>query len=130
MMPDIKNNLTIPNHVTQKQQDTDFILGDWSEILQVKCKSNSYDNKNMATTTWVNKGNQFNGDWQPATGRSSRSQPGLKVIYDAVVFCSVNVSVDEGDRIYRTNGTFENVTFVAKHEDHFEIFLNKTEGEI
>jgi hypothetical protein len=112
------------------EDDTDYIIGDWMEILQVHRRINSFGSVGMATESWAQAGVDFNGDWMPASGNTSRLPIGLNIAHDAKVFCSVDIDVLEGDRIYRTDGTFEDVVHVLRYEGHKMILLNKTKGEI
>jgi len=42
-----------------------------------------------------------------------------------VVYSSVDVDVQENDKIQRSDGSFMFINYIRKHEDHWAIYLKK-----
>lgn len=112
--------------------DTILIMEDWDEALQIKRRpaAPSYDSTGEMVDAWVVAGVPFLGDWQPVSGGTMRAEAALKIKSDAVIFAPCGINVVQGDRIYRADLSWEYVNRVIVHEDHFEIYMTKTEGSL
>ena len=110
------------------KQDTLDILQTWGESLVVKRATNSFDSTGKATQTWTEVGTYL-GDWQPVDGSLMRAETGMAVKSTSQVIFPVTANIKEGDRIYRADGSYENVNYCKKYEDHITAFLTKTEKE-
>jgi hypothetical protein len=90
------------------------ILANWTETLEIRRLGGpvafSYDSTGAAVRDEQVIAT-FLGDWQ-----------------DAVVFGPCSLAVQENDRIYRADGTFEYVNYFRNQEDHAEIFLTRVLG--
>jgi len=114
--------------VALAQQDTLDILGKWGETLTVKRRSNTYNASGIATVAWVTVGTIL-GDWQPLPGDATIEEEGLSVKSSSQILTVYNANVLPGDRIYRSDGTYEYVNYIKKHEDHMTIRVSLTAGE-
>lgn len=111
----------------EKCQDTVDILTEWIETLTAFRATNTYDASMMASQSWSSVGS-FAGDWQPVSGHTMREEAGLSVKSDAIIIAPCGTEVDEGDRIYRPDGTCMYVNYVRRYEDHLTIYLTRQEG--
>ena len=117
--------------VTNLCADTVLIMEDWDETLTIKRRVSppSYDSSGERVDAWADV-EDFLGDWQPVSGATMRAEAALKIRSDAVIFGPCGIDVVQGDRIYRADGSWEYVNRVIVHEDHFEIYMTKTEGSL
>lgn len=118
-------------HLADLCADTALIMEDWDETLTIKRRVSppSYDSSGEMVDAWVVV-ESFLGDWQPVSGATMRSEAALKIKTDAVIFGPCGIDVVQGYRIYRADGSFEYVERLISHEDHFEIYMTKTEGSL
>lgn len=110
------------------KEDTSQILTDWGESLIIKRAALAHDDEGKPTQTWATP-STITGEWQPVTGKTERVEVGRKIKSDAQVICAVDENVQEGDRMYRADSTYMIVNYIKKYEDHWTVFLTKTEGE-
>ena len=108
--------------------DTVQLLSVWGESLVVKRATNSFDGTGKATQTWTEVGTYL-GDWQPVSGNTQRIETGMAVKSTSQVIFPVTANIKAGDRVYRADGSYENVNYCKKYEDHITAFLTKTEKE-
>lgn len=106
--------------------DTDGILAVWGEALEVKrpAKTPTATGMTQVWTTVV----AFIGDWQPVSGKTMTREEGRNVKSNSQVFAALGLNVQEGDRIYKADGTFEYVNYILKFEDHLQIMLTVSIG--
>jgi len=109
--------------------DTARILSDWGESLTIKRATVAYGDDGQSTETWNTQGGAVTGEWQPVTGSTERHEAGRQVKTDAQFICLVGQNIMEGDRVYRADESYETVAYIKKYEDHWTVFLTKTEGE-
>lgn len=110
------------------KQDTDDILTDWGETLTVKRASQAYDGTGRVTQTWTEVAD-YTGDWQPVSGEIQRAEAGRQVKSKSQVIVAFDADILAGDRIYRSDDSYEIVNYTKKHEDHMTVFLTDVEGE-
>ena len=108
--------------------DTVQLLSVWGESLVVKRATNSFDSTGKATQTWTEVGTYL-GDWQPVDGSLMRAETGLAVKSDAKIIMPYGVDVLAGDRIYRADGSYENVNYCKVYPDHTTVYLTNVEKE-
>lgn len=107
------------------KHDTSVLLDEWGESLSVARASVSWD-AGKAVTNYPVRGTVV-GDWQPVSGRTVREEEGRAVKSDAQVIIRSDEDIQEGDRIYRPDGTFMYVNYIKKFEDHWTVLLTRTE---
>ena len=115
-------------NLTAMKEDTTQILTDWGESLIIKRATLAHDDEGKPTETWDTQGT-VTGEWQPVRGSTERDEAGRRIKSDAQVICVVGENVLVADRIYRADGSYETISYIKKYEDHWTIFLTKTEGE-
>jgi hypothetical protein len=103
-----------------------FIEDGPGESLTVKRRVNTYDTRLEASTTWSTIGT-FIGDWQPLPGSAITQEYGLENKSDAQILGPYDVDIQGGDRVYRSDGTYEYVNYVKKHGIHVFIRLTKVD---
>jgi len=107
--------------------DTGDILADWGESLTVKRATVSYSGSGTPTESWATQGT-FTGEWQPTSGKTERNEAGRQIKSDAQVMCAVDEDVEIADRIYRADDTYMIINYIKFYEDHWTIYLTRTEG--
>ena len=107
--------------------DTLTILDEWGELVTIKRASLSYDSAGMAAQSWATD-SSVAGDWQPSSGDTERAEAGREIKTDAILILPFDADILEGDRVYRSDGSFEYVNYVKKFEDHITGFLTRTAG--
>lgn len=112
--------------LSDMKADTVAILAEWSEPLNIHRAANTYDTTGKASREWSSV-NILEGDWQPLSGQDIAMEVGRKIQSDAKVIIEVDEDVEVNDRIYRNDGSFMYVNHIRKYEDHWTIFLTKTE---
>ena len=106
--------------------DTVNSIFEWKETLTIKRATVTYNASGISSSSWETIGT-FLGDWQPATGVTMRNESGLAVKSGAVILAPTTANVLVGDRVYRSDNTYMNVTHVWEFEDHKTIHLSITE---
>jgi len=103
------------------------IIASWCEVFTIKRLAPVYDSMGRLTDTanW-NTVDSVYGDWQPLSGRTIREEQGLDIKSDAQVLVPTDTEVQEHDRIYRVDGTFEYVNYVRKYMGHWTILVTRT----
>jgi len=112
-----------PASDTYMRTDMSDILGEWGETLTVLRDVETYSN-GMATHSWTNQGT-ITGEWQPVSGKTIMLEASVETKSEAVVYSSVDVDVQENDKIQRSDGSFMFINYIRKHEDHWAIYLKK-----
>lgn len=134
MLYDVGSHLGVgtvvePTPPTELCQDMADVLDDYGakETLTVYRVSVAYDASNMATETWALQGT-FSGDWQPLTGEVMREERGLKIKSTAMIQAACDIDVENDDKVYRDDGTFEYVNYVKIWHGHTTVFMKKEKG--
>lgn len=109
------------------KRDTSLFLDDFGESLSIDRPVNSYT-MGKASQSWSDQG-VITGDWQPLSGAETRAEEGRAVKSDAKVIVCVDTDILVGDRCYQTDGTFAYVSYIKKYEDHWTVFLTKSEPQ-
>jgi len=112
-----------PSAETYMESDMATILTEWGETLTILRDVETYSS-GMATHSWTVVGT-ISGEWQPISGKTVMMEASMETKSEAVVYCSVDVDVEENDKLQRTDGSFMFVNYIRKHEDHWAIFLKK-----
>lgn len=107
--------------------DAAAVIADFDETLTVQRVSVTYDASGMAVENWVEQGT-FLGDWQPMTGEAMRREDGLKIKSMAMIIAACNIDVQNDDKIFRADGSFEYVNYVKIYHGHTTIFVSKQRG--
>ena len=106
-----------------------YAIEDFDEVLTAKSFASTWMG-GVASQSWATTAS-FMGDWQSPTTSggtgSGREESGREVRSQAVVYCAVDQEVNEGNRIYRADGSYMYVDFVRKFNSHWEIILTRTE---
>ena len=115
--------------------DTDDIINDWDpEVFTVSQSVKTYS-AGIASQSWASV-DTFTGDWQPVSAYMMRAEEGRKVKSDAFITTpcvldsgsTVDSVIDEGDRIYKPDGSFMYVNYLKVYRGHITIFLRRTKG--
>lgn len=139
----VQSAIVVTDWETQIEKDTEDILNSYDfnllsatgelmvfgENLSIQRRTVTYDASGMKIETWALV-TSFIGDWQPASGSTIRREAGMNLKSDAQVLTVTGVDVAEGDRLYKSDGTFEYVNYVQKYEDHYTIYLRKVQGNL
>jgi len=108
-------------------QDAADIIDDWDkETLSVYRVSVDYSGQ-IPVETWALQGT-FSGDWQPVSGSVQRREEGLKIKSTAFIIAGCNIDVENDDKLYRADGSFEYVNYVKKYHGHTTVFMKKQKG--
>ena len=110
-----------PSAENYMESDMATALEEWGETLTVLRNVPSYSG-GMAVHSWSNIG-EILGDWQAVDGKTMLMEAELEIMSEAVVLCSIDVDVEENDKLQRSDGTFLYVNYVRKYEDHWTIYL-------
>lgn len=113
---------------TQVCADMESIIDNWDEeTFTVLRNTPTYDSEGMKTDVYAAIGT-FDGDWQPAKGRTAREEKGRVVKSDAFIISPCDIDVLEDDRIRKADMTFMYVNYVKRYKGHITVFLKRTEG--
>ena len=104
--------------------DTDAILADWEETLIIHRLAITYGADGQAAETWSAIGT-FAGDWQAPSGSLLYNEAGEVVPNSGKVIGPCGLTVEEGDRLVQSDGSYMEVVYVAVHEGHTSIFINE-----
>lgn len=105
-----------------------LLMADFGETLTVKSSTVAYSASGEATESW-GTGTAYAGTWQAAKGNAIREEAGLQIAIDYVAFLPTTATVAEGNRIYRTDGSWARVVAVDRFPEHLEVQLSKVTGE-
>ena len=70
----------------------------------------------------------FDGDWQPAKGRTAKEEKGREVKSEAFIISPCDIDVLEDDRVRKPDMTFMYVNYVKRYKGHITVFLKRMEG--
>lgn len=115
--------------IDDMRSDTEAIVSDWEEVFAVNRLTSSYDDERMPVDSYSANGS-FAGDYQPADADLMRAEEGLKYRSQAVIYAPSTADVAENDQVTRTDGSIWYVNYTRVHEDHTEIYLRRTEGQV
>ncbi len=134
MLYDVGSHLGVgvviePTPPTELCQDMVDVIDDYGgkETLSVYRRSVVYNASSMAVETW-NLIGTFSGDWQPLTGEAIRQEAGLKIKSTAMIQAGCDIDVENDDKIYRSDSTFEYVNYVKIWHGHTTVFMKKQKG--
>ena len=113
----------------EMKADTVQLLSVWGESLVVKRATATYDGAGKATQDWTTEIGTYLGDWQPVSGNTQRIEAGMAIKSTSQVIFPVTANIKAGDRVYRADGSYEDVNYIKKYEDHITAFLVKTEKQ-
>lgn len=118
-----------PTPPTEFCQDMADVLDDYGgkETLTVYRVSVAYNGSAMGVETWESQGT-FSGDWQPISGEVVRQERGLEIKSVSMIQAGCDLNVENDDKIYRADSTFEYVNYVKKYHGHTTIFMKKDKG--
>ena len=113
---------------TQVCLDITEIIENWDlETLTVLRNTPTFDSTGKKTDVYAAVGT-FDGDWQPAKGRTAREEKGRVVKSDAFIISPCDIDTVEDDRVRRADMTFMYVNYVKSYKGHITVFLKRTEG--
>lgn len=115
--------------LSDMQADTAAIIGDWSEVFHVARITTTYNDERMPVTSYATS-DSFAGDMQPSDAQLMRAEEGLKYRTDKIIYGLAGIDVLENDQITETDGTVWYVNYIHAHEDHTEVYLRRTEGQV
>lgn len=110
------------------RQDTTDYLDEQGETLTLKRKTVVYGTGDKYTETWSTVGT-FVGDWQQVSGDTVRREVGLAVKSTSEIFVEYDTEALAGDRVYRADGSYEEINYIQKWQDHAVLMTRVTEGE-
>ena len=117
-----------PTPPTEFCQDMADVLDDYGgkETLSVYRVSVDYTGV-IPVETWGLQGT-FSGDWQPLSGDVIRAEKGLAIKSVAMIQAGCDIDVENDDKIFRDDGTFEYVNYVKLWHGHTTVFMKKEKG--
>lgn len=107
--------------------DAGDVIEDYKETLAVWRSTITYDASGMGSESYALQGT-FSGDWQPVSGQVIRQESGLKIKSTAFIIAACDIDVENDDKIFRADLTFEYVNYVKKYHGHTTIFMKKDKG--
>lgn len=113
-------------------------LSNFGETLRVSAESAiAYDDAGAATIAWTppESAPSFTGAWFPADGNTTRREVGMAKKSSVQVIAPHDVTVTEGNRVYRADGTWKYVNYVEPIGASGQvvaqtIFLTETAGNL
>ncbi len=132
MLYDIGSHLgvgtvVVPTPPTEWCADVAELIEDYKETLSVYRLSATYDASALGSEVWNLQGN-FQGDWQPWSTKLLRAEKGLSIKSVAFIIAGCNIDVEENDKVFRADLTFEYVNYVKEYIGHTTIFLKREQG--
>lgn len=116
-----------PTAPTEWCEDTVKVIEDYKETLSVYRVSVAYDAAGIGDQTWNLQGT-FLGDWQPWSQKLLRAEKGLSIKSVAFIIAGCDLDVENDDKIFRADGSFEYVNYVKEYHGHTTIFLKREQG--
>lgn len=113
--------------VTQMRADLPVVIADFKETVTIKRSTVSYNTKSEGTPSWVTV-TTAQGDKQPLSGRLQRAEATLEVKSDAFIILPYNTNIEENDRVYYADGSFDTVNYLRKYNGHITAFMKHVEG--
>ena len=110
--------------------DLDIIMADWAQSITVKRSVASYDAAGAYASQVLTTVDTFDGDWQPASGRTIRDEEGLTVESVAFLIAPCNIDTEEDDQVILPDSSIYYVNYVREYEDHTTVYLKRTPGQI
>lgn len=107
--------------------DADELIEDYKETLSVYRVSVAYDAAGLGVETWNLQGT-FSGDWQPWSTKLLRAEKGLSIKSVAFIIAGCNIDVEDDDKVFRADSSFEYVNYVKRYHGHTTIFLKREQG--
>ena len=115
--------------LTGFRADTDTLLSDWGEAVDIYRLSINYDTV-PPTETWADSADAT-VEIQPIAGNKFRHDAGVLAEATHWGFAVYNSGILVGDRIYRTGDTnYYDVLRVDNLEDHLEIWMKYVKGAV
>lgn len=113
---------------TQVCADMEQIIDNWDEeTFTVLRNTPSFDSSGQRIDNYAAIGT-FDGDWQPARGRTNVEEKGREVKSEAFIISPCDIDTIEDDRIRKPDGTFMYVNYVKRYKGHITVFLKRMEG--
>jgi hypothetical protein len=91
------------------------VLTEYGETLRVSAESAiTYDDAGAATIAWTppESAPSFTGAWFPADGNTARREVGMVTKSSVQVIAPHDVTVAEGNRVYRADNSWKYVNYV------------------